>query len=110
MGTKSYKRFGALSATGTLFQVPASHEYLLDDSGITVCNHDTALGLVYIYRNIGDTSGGTIDIIYYGNVEGGEIMNLLCKACFAATDSITVTLPAGNTVSVTAGGLDFDNS
>lgn len=115
MATYSYKRFGAVTPSATtettLFQVPSSHEYIIDESGITVCNRTTSDITFRIARVDSGTTTADEDWVEYDQrvADKSSLSGILPKACFAATDSVVVYVSASG-ISFTAGGLDIDNS
>ena len=115
MATYSYKRFGAIApgatTNTTLFQVPTSHEYIIDESGITVCNRTSGDLTFRVARVDSGTTPANDDWVEYDQRVAGNssISGILPKACFAATDSVVVYISASG-ISFTAGGLDIDKS
>lgn len=115
MATYSYKRFGAVDPAATtettLFQVPSSHEYILDGTGVTVCNRTSSDITFRVARVDGGTTTADEDWVEYGQriAANSSISGILAKACFAATDSVIVYASAID-LSFTAGGLDINNS
>lgn len=115
MATYSYGRLGASAPSATtnttLFQGTASHEYILDKTGVTVCNRDTSDATFRVARVDSGTSVANEDYIEYDQRIAGNssIDGILTRAVMSGTDSIIVYASTAN-LSFTVGGLDIDNS
>lgn len=116
MATFSHKIFGQLLCTtgeSTLFQVPASHEYIIDEFGITISNSSTTTDYtVRIARVDGGTTTANEDWVIYDLIiaRQTDVHGVLAGAAFAATDSVVVQASGGSYVAVSVSGLDIDSS
>lgn len=116
MSTFNHEIFGSISPATTnettLFQVPASHEYVIDEYGIVIQGLNVDEFTIRIARVDGGATTANEDWVVYDMNVGREarIHGILAGAAFAATDSVVIKLGTAGTGTISVSGLDIDNS